>query len=180
MLTTLNLIFMDYKEIQDLLKLVNKSQLTEVVIEQGDFKLKIKREEKGDQNVIYTSPAPTAFPQPVISATPVQPVEQEVQSTQPKAEEKAEPKAEKPASSNLYEFKSPMIGTFYRATSPDADPFVKVGDQVQKGEVVCIIEAMKLFNEIESEVEGKIVKILIEDAQPVEYDQVLFLIDTNA
>jgi acetyl-CoA carboxylase biotin carboxyl carrier protein len=81
--------------------------------------------------------------------------------------------------SHLFEFKSPMIGTFYRSSSPETPSFVKVGDQIQKGDTVCIVEAMKLFNEIESEVDGKIVKIMVENAQPVEYDQVLFLIDTN-
>ena len=94
--------------------------------------------------------------------------------------EKAAPAPEKKEeASNLIEFRSPMIGTFYRSSSPETDPFVKVGDTVEKGQVLCIVEAMKLFNEIESEVSGKIVKIMLENAQPVEYDQVLFLIDPN-
>lgn len=167
---------MEFKEIQDLLKLVNKTNLTEVEIEKKDFKLKIRRKTP-ESNVIYTTQQAAPMP----AALPPQPV------ALPEPEAKAEPKAVKEApaakapeeSANLYEFKSPMIGTFYRSQSPENPPFVKVGDRVEVGQVLCIVEAMKLFNEIESEVEGKIVKIMLENAQPVEYDQVLFLIDTN-
>lgn len=168
---------MELKEIQELLRLVNRTDLTEVEIEQGEFKLKIRRKAP-ESNVIYTTqqaalpampvapPAPT--PEPVTKAAPPAAVE-----TPPK-----EVPVEAP-SANLKEFKSPMIGTFYRSSGPDAEPFAKVGDRIEKGQVVCIIEAMKLFNEIESEMTGKIVKIMVEDAQPVEYDQVLFLIESN-
>ncbi len=164
---------MEFKEIQDLIKLVNKSTLTEVEIEHEDFKLKIKRKSP-ENSVIYTAAqaavAPVAAaPSPApVSAAPVEsaPVTADAPAEAPKAEP-----------SNLVEFKSPMIGTFYRASSPDTPVFAKVGDSVQKGDVLCIIEAMKLFNEIESEIDGKIVKIMVEDAQPVEYDQVLFLIE---
>ncbi|RMG60473.1 MAG: acetyl-CoA carboxylase biotin carboxyl carrier protein [Bacteroidetes bacterium] len=169
---------MEFKEIQDLLKLVNRTNLTEVEIEKKDFKIKIRRKSP-ESNVIYTtqqSAAPVAVP----SAVPV-PIT-ETAPVVPKPESKpAPPKEEAEApSESLYEFRSPMIGTFYRSPNPEAPPFVKVGDHVQKGQVVCIVEAMKLFNEIESEVDGKVVKILLDNAQPVEYDQVLFLIDTNA
>lgn len=167
---------MEFKEIQDLLKLVNKTSLTEVEIEQKDFKIKIRRKAP-ESNVIYTTqqtPSIQAAPvaAPVVAAPKSEPV---VASTE------AAPAAENGAASeNLYEFKSPMIGTFYRSATPEADAFAKVGDHVEKGQVLCIVEAMKLFNEIESEVAGKIVKILVENAQPIEYDQPLFLIDTSA
>ncbi|RMG19205.1 MAG: acetyl-CoA carboxylase biotin carboxyl carrier protein [Bacteroidetes bacterium] len=169
---------MEFKEIQDILKLINKTNLTEVEIEKKDFKIRI-RKKLPESSVIYTAPQAQALPQ--VQAVPPSPV-----SAPPPAQPQAEaPEAEKPAEKpssaeeNLYVFKSPMIGTFYRAGSPESEPYVKVGDHIQKGQVVCIIEAMKLFNEIESEVEGKVVKILVENAQPVEYDQPLFLIDTN-
>ncbi|MEO0583695.1 MAG: acetyl-CoA carboxylase biotin carboxyl carrier protein [Bacteroidota bacterium] len=167
---------MEFKEIQDLLKLVNRTNLTEVEIEKEDFKIKIRRKAP-ESNVIYTTQQGPAIPA-VAPALP--PAQAAPEAVEPKAEAKApKPQAEAPKAdtSNLYEFKSPMIGTFYRSSSPETPPFAKVGDAVQKGQVLCIIEAMKLFNEIESEVEGKIVKILVEDAQPVEYDQPLFLID---
>ncbi|MEM6346970.1 MAG: acetyl-CoA carboxylase biotin carboxyl carrier protein [Bacteroidota bacterium] len=166
---------MELKEIQELLKLVNRTNLTEVEIEKGDFKIKMRRKSP-ESNVIYTTQqavaaAPMAAPVPAAPAA-VKEAPQEKAAPAPKPE----PKEEK---SNLVEFKSPMIGTFYRASGPDVDAFVKVGDQIEKGQVVCIVEAMKLFNEIESEMSGKIVKIMVENAQPVEYDQVLFLIDPN-
>lgn len=165
---------MDVKSIQDILKFVNRSELSEVEIEQKDFRLRIIR--KPAENVIYSS-APMATPvAPVTAAPPVA-----VESAPPAKEEK---KADKPAADSggddtegLYTFKSPMIGTFYRATNPETDPFVKVGDVITVGQTVCIVEAMKLFNEIESDVEGKIVKILVENAQPVEFDTPLFLIE---
>ena len=166
---------MEFKEIQDLLKLVNKTNLTEVEIEQKDFRIKIRRKSP-ESNVIYTTQQSAPVPAPV--STPVVPV-----STEVVEEKKVAPAAEKPqvesSEQNLYEFKSPMIGTFYRSSSPEQDPFVKVGDVVEKGQVLCIVEAMKLFNEIESEISGKVVKIMIENAQPVEYDQVLFLIEPS-
>ncbi|MFK7925387.1 MAG: acetyl-CoA carboxylase biotin carboxyl carrier protein [Bacteroidia bacterium] len=166
---------MELKEIQELLKLVNRTNLTEVEIEKGDFKIKMRRKSP-ESNVIYTTQqtvapvAATLAPAPAPQAVSEAP--QETAAPAPKAETKEE-------KSNLIEFKSPMIGTFYRASGPDVDVFVKVGDHVEKGQVVCIVEAMKLFNEIESEFSGKIVKIMLENAQPVEYDQVLFLIDPN-
>lgn len=168
---------MDFKEIQDLLKLVNKTTLTEVEIEQKDFRLKIRRKTP-DNKVVYTTSDQVAVPQPIqtFAAPPAPPVEAKPAKEKAPA---APVEAKEEAKSDLVEFRSPMIGTFYRSSSPDVPPFVKVGDVVEKGQVLCIVEAMKLFNEIESEVSGKIVKIILEDAQPVEYDQVLFLIDPN-
>jgi len=169
---------MQFKEIQDLLKLVNKSNLTEVEIEQKDFKLKIKRKPP-ENNVIYTTQQPTMGTPPMPNQATLPLSAQEIaQDAGAQPQEKAPAPADsKGEDAHLVEFKSPMIGTFYRASSPEQAPFAKVGDVVQKGDVLCIIEAMKLFNEIESEIDGKIVKIMVEDAQPVEYDQVLFLID---
>ncbi len=161
---------MDFKEIQDLLKLVNRSDLTEVEIEKKDFKLHIKR--KGaESNVYYSSPATPGMQ--------LMPMPEQVDE-RPSASEPAR-KAEVADTSedNYFTFRSPMIGTFYRSSSPETEVFVKVGDHVEKGQVVCIVEAMKLFNEIESDVAGKVVKILVENAKPVEYDQPLFLIDVN-
>ncbi|GAB4411345.1 MAG: acetyl-CoA carboxylase biotin carboxyl carrier protein [Bacteroidia bacterium] len=166
---------MDYKEIQDLLRLVNRTSLTEVEIEDKDFKIRIRRKAP-ESNVIYTHQQTTALP--VMHPAPMMPPHAEQADTSPKAEAKPETALENSGSSTLFELRSPMIGTFYRSSKPDTPPFVKVGDHVQKGQVICIIEAMKLFNEIESDVDGKIVKIMRENAQPVEYDQVLFLIDT--
>ncbi|MEZ4828086.1 MAG: acetyl-CoA carboxylase biotin carboxyl carrier protein [Bacteroidia bacterium] len=165
---------MDFKEIQDLLKLVNKTDLTEVEIEREDFRILIRRE-PAERNVVYTTAQPVVPHSMSHQVMPSAHVEVAESGNDAAAQDKKQS-----AASNLFEFRSPMIGTFYRSSSPDTDPFVKVGDHIEKGQVVCIIEAMKLFNEIESEVEGKIVKILIEDAQPVEYDQVLFLVDVNA
>lgn len=160
---------MEYKEITDLLKLVNKTDLTEVAIEQQDFKIKIKKQ-AAESNVIYTQAQTLAAPLslPIATAAAGSP------APQAEATRADEPDA---IAENTVIFRSPMIGTFYRSTSPDIPPFVKVGDEISKGQVVCIVEAMKLFNEIESEYEGKIVKIFVEDAKPIEYDQELFLIE---
>ena len=167
---------MEFKEIQDLLKLVNKTNLTEVEIEKQGFKIRIRRK-MPESNVIYTTQQA-----PAISSTPIAPPVQTpvTPSAAPQnttAAKEAESGTAKNQESDLYTFKSPMIGTFYRSSSPDAPPFAKVGDEIHPGQVLCIIEAMKLFNEIESEVAGKVVKVLVENAQPVEYDQPLFLIE---
>ena len=169
---------MDFKEIQDILKLVSRTDLTEVEIEQKDFKIRIRRKAP-ENNVIYTTQqVPAALPQSLTPAPlPTAPVNTSPPATAPNAAPEKETNA---SDADLYSFRSPMIGTFYRSSSPETDAYVKVGDYVEKGQVVCIIEAMKLFNEIESEVSGKVVKIILEDAQPVEYDQLLFLIDTHA
>ena len=154
---------MDFKQIQELVKMVNKSNISELSIEQDKFKITIKQ--KDNEQPVYTVPAVAApVYQPIPQAVPVAQAAPEA----PKAEAKAD---------NLVTIKSPMIGTFYRSPGPDKPSFVNVGDDVTPGKVVCIIEAMKLFNEIESEVGGKIVKVLVDDASPVEYDQPLFLVE---
>lgn len=161
---------MEIKEIQDLIKFVAKSGVSEVSIEREDFKIIIKTGK--EQTVINTTlpaPAPAPAPQqtqPVPAAPPA-----------PAPAPEAAPKAPAAENENLITVKSPMIGTFYRSSSPDNPPFVNVGDEIKPGQVVCIIEAMKLFNEIESEVSGRIVKILADDASPVEYDQPLLLVE---
>jgi acetyl-CoA carboxylase biotin carboxyl carrier protein len=156
---------MDIKQIQELVKLINKTNIGEITIEEEGVKITVKQKKDPVQNIIAGTAAPSysATPAPV-AATPAAPV----------AAKPAEPKAD-----NLVTIKSPMIGTFYRQAGPGKPIFASVGDEVTPGKVVCIIEAMKLFNEIESEVKGKIVKVLIEDASPVEYDQPLFLVDPS-
>lgn len=161
---------MDSKEIQSLIKFVSKSGVNEVSIEQGDFKITIKTDH-GPQEHQY-----------IVQAPPVQeaPVQMQPQATAPAATAADAPVA--PAAeenSNYIEIKSPMIGTFYRKPSPDKDTFVNVGDTISVGDVICVVEAMKLFNEIESEVAGKVVKVLVDDTSPIEYDQPLFLIDPS-
>lgn len=160
---------MDLKQIQELIKMINKSNLSEVSIEEKDFKITIKQKEEiiqqtvisaGYQQMPQMMQAPAA---PAIAAPAAAPAV-------------ASPAA---AETNYITIKSPMIGTFYRKPSPDKPLFVEVGTEVTIGKVVCIIEAMKLFNEIESEVKGRIVKILVEDMSPVEYDQPLFLVDPS-
>lgn len=160
---------MDFKQIQELIKMINKSNISELSIEQDQFKITIKQKEQEVQQIV-TVPAVTAV-QPVVAAP--QPV---AAAAAPAAAAPAAPAAAA-AASNLITIKSPMIGTFYRSAGPGKPSFVNVGDEVASGKVVCIIEAMKLFNEIESEVSGKIVKVLVDDASPVEYDQPLFLVE---
>ena len=153
---------MNLNEIQDLIKLVSKSGLTEVEIEKKDFKITLKAEKaKGNDQPIYLQAPLASAPVNVPAVAPVIAIEE----------------ANASDDSKLITVKSPMIGTFYRSTGPDKEAFVSVGSMLQKGDKVCIIEAMKLFNEIESEVSGKIVKVLVDDASPVEYDQPLFLVE---
>ena len=158
---------MDIKQIQELVKLINKTSIGEITIEEDGRKITIKQKKDPVQNIVATTtqsfaPQAAAGSAPAAAATP------------------AAPKAEAaPKQDNLITIKSPMIGTFYRQAGPGKPIFVNVGDEVTAGKVVCIIEAMKLFNEIESEVKGKIVKVLVEDASPVEYDQPLFLVDPS-
>jgi acetyl-CoA carboxylase biotin carboxyl carrier protein len=161
---------MDFKQIQELIKMINKSNIGEVSIEEKGFRLTIKQKEEPVQQVIA---APMqAQPMAALPAAPMQ----MVQSAPAASPDKSSKPAEAPAG-NTVTIKSPMIGTFYRSPSPDKASFVNVGDDVEVGKVVCIIEAMKLFNEIESEVKGRIIKVLAEDASPVEYDQPLFLVE---
>jgi acetyl-CoA carboxylase biotin carboxyl carrier protein len=156
---------MNLNEIQDLIKFVSKSGVSEVEIAQKDFKIIIKAAQKAkgaDQPVYVQATAPVAAPAPV-AAAPVAPAA----PAAPVATE----------DSKLITIKSPMIGTFYRSSGPDKAAFANVGDSISQGSTICIIEAMKLFNEIESEVSGRIVKVLVDDASPVEYDQPLFLVE---
>lgn len=159
---------MDIKQVQELVKIINKTNIAEISIEEEGLKITIKQKEE---------PAPAVMPQAV--HTTYMPAPAPVAA--PAAAAPAAPKAAEPAPSaeNLVTIKSPMIGTFYRSPSPDKPVFVNIGDEIGVGKVVCIIEAMKLFNEIESEIKGRIVKVLVEDASPVEYDQPLFLVDPS-
>ncbi len=158
---------MDFKQIQELIKMVNKSNIGELSIEQKDFKVTIKQKEEHVTHMVSAAPVHAA---PVAIAAPA-PV-----AAAPAAAADG-PKTAPAAPSNTITIKSPMIGTFYRKASPDKPNLVDVGSEVSAGTVVCIIEAMKLFNEIESEVKGRIVKVLVDDASPVEYDQPLFLVE---
>lgn len=168
---------MTYKEIQELIKLLNKSELAEFKLKDGDFELSIRTKiYVKNQRVESVVPAPSALA-PVFlpsesNTAPANP------STAPKNVEQSDNNADD--TSNLIEVKSPMVGTFYRSPDPEKAAFVKPGDNIAPGDAICIIEAMKLFNEIEAEVSGKIVKVMVENASPVEYDQVLFLVDPNA
>ncbi len=175
---------MKLTEIQDLIKFVARSGVTEVEIEQANFKITIKSEsdkKKGSKNAQQQPEAYLQQPMQMMpQMMPQQMQPQQVQSQAPVESEEA--KKEKQAAADEAKYitvKSPMIGTFYRSPGPDTDPFLSVGDVIKPGKVICIIEAMKLFNEIEAEISGKIVKVLAEDASPVEYDQPLFLVDPS-
>lgn len=175
---------MNQKEIQDLIKFVSKSGVTEVEIEEKDFKITIKSETKQskEEKTVYVQQQPMVQQMPQQQAPAPQPQQQQTPATPaaPAANTGGgEQVAEGGANDGYITVKSPMIGTFYRSSSPEKPVFVEVGDNVKKGDTVCIIEAMKLFNEIESEVSGKIVKVLVDDATPVEYDQPLFLVDPS-
>ncbi|MFV0565288.1 MAG: acetyl-CoA carboxylase biotin carboxyl carrier protein [Flavobacteriaceae bacterium] len=163
---------MDIKEIQNLIKFVAKSGASEVKLEMDDFKITIKT--GGDQDpttVQYAAPIAQHVPQ-IVAAAPVA----ETKPTEAAAPAAAATSAD---DSKYITIKSPIIGTFYRKPAPDKPLFVEVGQTIAEGDVLCIIEAMKLFNEIESEVSGKVVKILVDDSSPVEFDQPLFLVDPS-
>jgi len=145
---------MDIKQIQDLIKFVHKSGVNEVSIEENDFKITIKTNQAP---TVVTASIPAAAP---LAAAPVA-------AAAPAVSE----------SDNYLTIKSPMIGTFYRSASPDKPSFVNVGDEIKAGQVLCVVEAMKLFNEIEAEISGRIVKVLVDNASPIEYDQPLFLVE---
>ena len=165
---------MEIEAIKEILRLVNRSNLDEVEIEKKDFKIRI-RKNSGSESVVYST---IPVQQPVAQIPPVAPV-----AAPPAQEAKApapEPKKEETApaeSSKTVTIKSPMIGTFYRSPNPDSPPFVEVGDRISVGQTLCVIEAMKLFNEIDSEINGTIVKVLVDNASPVEYDTPLFLVE---
>jgi acetyl-CoA carboxylase biotin carboxyl carrier protein len=162
---------MDLKEIQNLIKFVSNSGVAEVKLETGDVKITIRTTLEGNSpDITYVQQAP---------------MQQAIQQAAPAAPAAAAPVAATPAdttaddNSKYITIKSPMIGTLYRKPSPDKPMFVEVGSVINKGDVVCVVEAMKLFNEIESEISGKIVKILVDDSSPVEFDQPLFLVDPS-
>lgn len=152
---------MDLKQIQELIKAVNKSELSELSIKDGEFEITIKQDQNAGQQVVTVQ-----APQPVMQ-----------QTAAPAPAPAAAAPAPTPAADNTVVIKSPMIGTFYRSSKPGEPPYVNVGDTISVGDHICIIEAMKLFNEIESEIAGKIVKVLVDEASPVEFDQPLFLVE---
>jgi acetyl-CoA carboxylase biotin carboxyl carrier protein len=159
---------MKAKEIRDLIDFISSSDLDEVNIETQEFKLAVKKNSPVVNTIVESAPAAPAVSQQAVQEVPKQ------------AAAAVEIQAETPAENSRYvEIKSPMIGTFYTSSNPESDVFVNVGDSVKVGQTVCIIEAMKLFNEIESEYSGKVVKVLVENSSPVEYDQPLFLIDPS-
>jgi acetyl-CoA carboxylase biotin carboxyl carrier protein len=156
------------KEIQELIEFIAQTGLDEVNIETESFKLNVKKNSGVVKTVQEIAPAPVIIP-----------VAPQLTATAPADSVPVKPAAQGPDTSKYITVKSPMIGTFYKTPNPDSPPFVNVGDTISPGQTVCIIEAMKLFNEIESEVSGKVVKILVENASPVEYDQPLFLVDPS-
>jgi acetyl-CoA carboxylase biotin carboxyl carrier protein len=166
---------MTFEEIKSLIQLINKSDLAEFRFEEGDQKIVIRTSKfnNGKQQIFHTAAAPTALSAPIAAPAVAVAAPVAIQTDLPKL-------AAKPSDTeggNYLEVKSPIVGTFYRSAGPDKPTYAKVGDVVKKGSVVCIIEAMKLFNEIESEIAGKIVKVCVDDASPVEFDQILFLVD---
>jgi len=168
---------MTFKEIQELIKLVNKTNLSELKLKDGEFEIQIRSKEYIKNKAGGESPQIISMAPPAVQAAPAAPVAVAAPATAA-ADAPASAAADAPSSTaNLIEVKSPIVGTFYRSSSPDKPAFIKVGDTIKTGDVVCIVEAMKLFNEIESEVSGKVVKVMVEDASPVEYDQVLFLVE---
>lgn len=174
---------MDLKQIRQLVKLIDDSKINEIEIEEEGQKIRITKHmenangQQGGSEVQFFATQPQMMPMP---ATPQQAPESQTQAPQQKQETpQTAAGAEDKQQSDLYEVRAPMVGTFYRSPAPDADPYVEVGDSVAVGQTLCIVEAMKLMNEIESEVSGAIKKVLVENAQPVEYNQVLFLIEKS-
>ena len=173
---------MDYKDITNLIKLISKSSLSEFKMRDGEFELSIKTDkyQKASKEIRHVT-APSVEMAPAMAPMPSAAPQHDASSEEPSAAPAVSSGGEDSSSdSGLLEIKSPIVGTFYRSPSPDKEAYVKVGDVIDQGSVVCIVEAMKLFNEIESEISGKIVKVVVDDATPVEYDQVLFLVDPNA
>ncbi len=162
---------MNIKDIQNLIKFVAKSGASEVKLETEDVKITIKTGSgKNETTIVHQAP---------MAQMPTQMMQQQPQTVQEVTNTVVETKEEKEDNSKYVTIKSPIIGTFYRKPSPDKPVFAEVGDSIQAGDTVCVIEAMKLFNEIESEISGKIVKILVDDSSPVEFDQPLFLVDPS-
>lgn len=156
----------NFKEIEKLIEILEKSKLEEIEIEYNNIHLRLKK--SSNVSTIIPQPIPQIFPQPIQTEI------KQVKETLTPLTEKVESKNE-----NIFEVKSPMVGTFYRAPAPNAEPFVKVGDIVKRGQTLCIIEAMKIMNEIESEVDGKVIEIKVQNAEPVEYGEVLMLIEKS-
>jgi acetyl-CoA carboxylase biotin carboxyl carrier protein len=170
---------MDFNQIQELIRLVSKSKVSEFIFKEGDFKLVIRNNSSADhgQQIVMQAPQPIvslAPPPQIIGPAPIPVVETATLAPV----EKPAPAADA-TNTKFVTIKSPMVGTFYRSASPDKPPYIKIGDTVNPGMPICMIEAMKLFNEIECEVKGKIMQILVDDAKPVEYDQPLFLVDPS-
>ena len=165
---------MEFKQIQELIKAINKSNISELTVEEGEFKITIKQAQVSETQFVAVQ-SPMHMPQMMQHHQPPQQMISSPQQGGGQAQQPAAPAAG--ANDKTFTVKSPMIGTFYRSSAPDKPSFVNVGDEIKPGQVLCIIEAMKLFNEIESEVSGRIVKVLIDDASPVEYDQHLFLVE---
>jgi acetyl-CoA carboxylase biotin carboxyl carrier protein len=159
---------MDINLLKKLIKVVESSNITEFSVQEGDLKVRISKNSKSAQ----------MFAPGMNYQMPVGQHTSQVNAAEP-ASAPADAKKTPDADENLHEIKSPIVGTFYRAPAPDADPYIQVGDNISEGSVLCIVEAMKLMNEIESDISGKIVKILVEDATPVEYNQPLFLIQLD-
>jgi len=166
---------MEFKQIQELIKAINKSNISELSVEQGDFKITIRQAQVSETSFVAVQ-SPMPMQQMMAPAVPQQ-IAAPQQSAAAPAAPASQPAAPQAGGGNTVTIKSPMIGTFYRSPSPDKPMFANVGDEIKPGQVLCIIEAMKLFNEIESEVSGRIVKVLADDASPVEYDQPLFLVE---
>lgn len=169
---------MEFKQIQELIKAINKSNISELSIKDGEFEITIRQDQELDMNG-FMPMQQTYLPQGQMQMP--QQMQMPESSVQIQASNNPAPAAPQTAegsqAANGTPVKSPMIGTFYRCSSPDKPPFVNVGDEIKKGQVICVIEAMKLFNEIESEVSGRIVKVCVDDATPVEYDQPLFIVE---
>lgn len=164
---------MEFKQIQELIKAINKSNISELTVKEGDFEITIKQAQISETQFVAVQ-APMPMPQMMQQAAP----QQQIAAPQAPAPHATAPAAAASSGDgNAITIKSPMIGTFYRSPSPDKPTFVNVGDEIKAGQVLCIIEAMKLFNEIESEISGRVIKVLADDASPVEYDQPLFLVE---
>ncbi len=170
---------MDLKEIQNLIKFVAKSGASEVKLETGDVKIPIKTGSDEKETIVQQVPMGGQMQQMPAQPQPQQQQQAPAPSQESGSQNKEEQKAPAEDDSKYITVKSPIIGTFYRKPSPDKPTFVEIGDSIKEGDVLCVIEAMKLFNEIESEVSGKIVKVLVEDSSPVEFDQPLFLVDPS-
>ncbi|HKJ30490.1 MAG TPA: acetyl-CoA carboxylase biotin carboxyl carrier protein [Balneolales bacterium] len=167
---------MDLKLIENLLKMISESEVNEVAIEEGDFKIKLKKKSAE----AASAPQPAYYPPPTLQVPNYAEAPQPAANPSPNNNTtQQETKTEEAAEDNNITIKSPIVGTFYKSPSPDSDAFVNEGDTVSKGDTLCIVEAMKIMNEIDSDYSGKIVKILVDDGQPIEFDQPLFILDPS-